>query len=434
MILFWFRRDLRLEDNHGLFAALTQARLSGTSVLPVFIFDENILQALPRQDARVSFIHQRLEHLQSQFSEMGGGLHVEIGKPKEVWQRLLNQYPVQQIFCNEDYEPYAIKRDAQVRELAMSKGVEFKALKDQVIFAKNEIVKDNGEPYRVFTAYAKRWKSALTADAFTGFPSANRIAKFSRPVGGQMPTLGDLGFSPSPLPIPSKVVKKTIFTNYHEARNSMGSDSTSHLGLHLRFGSISIRKLAATVQPLSEVFLSELIWREFFMQILFHFPHSVDQPFDPRYSAIEWRNKQDEFDRWCAGQTGIPIVDAGMRELNTTGFMHNRARMIVGSFLTKHLLIDWRWGERYFAEKLLDFDLSANVGNWQWVAGCGCDAAPYFRVFNPILQAKKFDGQGTYVNKWVPERATLSYHEPMVDLEFGRRRALATFQAALKSK
>lgn len=422
MNVFWFRRDLRLEDNAALFHALS----SGKPVLPIFIFDSRILSHLPKRDARVEFIHHSLENL-------GVPIKVFHDDPVKIWPEIISRYKVSAIYCNEDYEPYAIQRDAAVAKLIRSAGGEFYSFKDQVIFAKDEVVKDDGKPYRVFTPYSKRWLANLKPESFKAFPSEKKLAACTEVQGMGVPPLQEMGFDPSGVRLPDKTVKKSIFTGYAKHRDMMGEDATSRLGMHLRFGTVSVRKLARTVQPLSEIFLKELIWREFFMQILFHFPHSATGSFDSRYDKIQWRNDKKEFKTWCEGKTGYPIVDAGMRELNATGFMHNRARMITASFLTKHLLIDWRWGERYFAEKLLDFDLSSNVGNWQWAAGSGCDAAPYFRVFNPYIQAKKFDPKGEYVKKWVPEIGSSAYPEAMVDHEHARRRALKVYREGLES-
>ncbi len=431
MNVFWFRRDLRLEDNCGLFHALSAK--SGQPVLPIFIFDSRILSRLPRADARVEFIHAALAALEDELRARGSGLKVYHGDPVEVWPEIISRQKVTSIYCNEDYEPYAVERDRHVAKLIREAGGEFFAYKDQVIFAKGEVIKDNGDPYRVYTPYSKRWLSQVQPDHFKSYPSEKHVNGLAPLKGGDLPPLSELGFQPTGIPLPGKSVKKAIFTGYAKQRDSLFLDATSRLGVHLRFGTVSVRKLARTVQPLSHVFLKELIWREFFMQILHHFPHSATMSFDPRYDKIKWRNDKKEFARWCEGRTGFPVVDAGMRELNQTGFMHNRARMITASFLTKHLLVDWRWGERYFAEKLLDFDLSANVGNWQWAAGSGCDAAPYFRVFNPYIQAKKFDPEGEYVKKWVPEIGSPAYPEPMVDHEQARRRALIVYKEGLES-
>lgn len=428
MTAMWFRRDLRLEDNR----ALSRALKSGEPVVPVFIFDTRILNSLPRADARVEFIHRSLSEMQAALKEHGSGLKVYHGDPVEIWPRVIREEKISAVYCNEDYEPYALERDTRVRQGVEEAGARWVSCKDQVIFAKDEVVKDDGDPYKVYTPYSRRWLAQLTdADLKSESVDLKGLAKVKS--GSGVPELKELGFKKSGIDLPGKSVKKNIFIEYARRRDLMGVPATSRLGLHLRFGTISVRKLARTVRLLSDVYLKELIWREFFMQILFHYPRSASESFDRRYDQIRWRNDEAEFARWKNGETGYPIVDAGMRELNQTGFMHNRARMITASFLTKHLLIDWRKGERYFAEKLLDFDLAANVGNWQWAAGSGCDAAPYFRVFNPYLQAKKFDADGAYVKKWVPELGTPEYPEPMVDHEHARRRAIKVYKEGLGS-
>lgn len=426
MIAMWFRRDLRLEDNR----AFSQALEAGSPVLPIFIFDTRILKSLPRDDARVGFIHQTLKEMDQDLMSQGSRLRVYQGDPVELWPEIIKREKIRAIYCSEDYEPYAIERDGSVRRSIEKAGGEFFAIKDQVIFAKDEVVKDDGHPYKVYTPYSCRWLSQLTPKDLKS--STTDFSNLAQVKQGGPPELAEIGFSLSSISLPPKSVKKSIFSEYAKKRDQMGVPSTSRLGMHLRFGTISVRKLARTVQPLSETYLKELVWREFFMQILYHFPESATRSFDPRYDKIKWRNDKEDFERWRNGTTGYPVVDAGMRELNQTGFMHNRARMITASFLTKHLLIDWRWGERYFAEKLLDFDLAANVGNWQWAAGSGCDAAPYFRVFNPYLQAKKFDPDGLYVKKWVPEHGTADYPEPIVDHEHARRRALKVYKEGLE--
>lgn len=426
--VFWFRRDLRLKDNHALFRALK----SGHPVLPIFIFDKEILEKLPKTDRRVEFIQQRLEWLNKELVTRGSGLQVEFGRPIEIFQKLFKEKKISAVFCNEDYEPYARSRDEAVQKLVQQQGASFESFKDQVIFAKNEVVKDNGTPYLVYTPYSKKWLSQFGAPQAEPFASEGELSHLLKFTGQSVPSLTDLGFEASGESFPSTTVASHIFKNYAAQRDFMAEKGTSRLGLHLRFGTISIRELAAYAKKTSEVFLKELIWREFFMQMLFHYPQTVTEPFDSRYKGLPWRNNQNDFAAWCEGRTGYPVVDAGMRELNATGFMHNRARMVVASFLTKHLLIDWKWGERYFAEKLLDFELSANVGNWQWAAGCGCDAAPYFRVFNPTLQAKKFDPEGKYVKLWVPDSNSTSYPNPIVDHEMARRRAISTYESHLK--
>lgn len=430
LTVFWFRRDLRLEDNHALHLALA----SGAPVLPIFIFDDLILRELPKQDARVEFIRSALENLNRELREYGSSMQIFRGEPLEVWPRIFKSCKVGQIFCNEDYEPYALKRDSAVAKLAAEQGASFQSVKDQVLFAKNEVVKDNGEPYRVFTAFSKAWLKKLTPENLKPFNTGKTLHNLLKVKSEKVPSLDELGFQPSNIEVPEADLGKKLLSAYAKQRDVFHVEGTSRIGPHLRFGTISVRKAAAVAQQFSSVYLKELIWREFFMQLLFHFPHTVDQPFDARYKNIKWRNDKADFERWKSGETGYPLVDAGMRELNQTGFMHNRARMVTASFLTKHLLIDWRKGERYFAEKLLDFELASNVGNWQWVAGCGCDAAPYFRVFNPELQAKKFDPNGEYIKKWVAEFGTSKYPKPMIEHEAARRRALIEFKSALGRK
>lgn len=437
--LFWFRRDMRLVDNAGLYHALR----AGLPVLPVFIFDKNILDELEdKKDARVQFIHQRLEWLKEELRSMGSDLLVCHGKPEKEWAKLLKQYAVQQVFTNRDYEPYALKRDAKVKKMLAAKGVEFKDYKDQVIFEKNEILKADETPYVVFTPYSRKWREKLTLKKAIGrgkkgsfylqaYPTKKYFKHFLPIQELTMPTLKALGFKPATINYPSEKVTQRIIKEYHDNRNFPAIAGTSKLGVHFRFGTISIREKARKAIELSHTFVNELIWRDFYAQILAHFPHVADSPFRPKYAMIEWRNNEIEFEAWCTGHTGYPIVDAGMRELNATGFMHNRVRMITASFLTKHLLIDWRWGEAYFANKLLDFDLSANNGGWQWAAGCGTDAAPYFRIFNPYTQQEKFDKSFKYIRQWVPEYGTEDYPQPIVDHKLARERCLATYKAGI---
>ena len=427
--VFWFRRDLRLTDNHGLFAAAAMGR----PVMPLFIFDVDILDRLARDDARVEFIHRAVTALHEELKGLGGGLTVAIGRPTEILASLFKQHKISDVVVNEDYEPYAVARDLGVRKVCAANGVRFTAVKDQMIFAPTEVMKDDGTPYRVYGAYARRWRERWANQPPKFQPSKSRLAASGVTKAAGPPSLARIGFTPSGLQFPKERFPKSIVTTYGETRDLMGvRGGTSRLGVHLRFGTISVRKLAHASLALSSIYFGELIWREFFMQILAHFPRTLKEPFDQRFARVEWRKGTADFRRWCEGRTGYPVVDAGMRELNQTGFMHNRARMIVGSFLCKHLLIDWRRGEAYFAAKLLDFERSSNVGNWQWIAGCGCDAAPYFRIFNPALQQKRFDPEGRYAARWVPELKTGRYPEPIVPHEFARRRALATLTRAVK--
>jgi deoxyribodipyrimidine photo-lyase len=435
VILFWFRRDLRLKDNTGLYHALKLAQKLELKVLPIFIFDKMILDKLEdKADRRVDFIHQTIMELQAILTEKGKSLWVHYGHPAEAFEALKKQYQIHAVFTNQDYEPYGIHRDAQIAtDLAKDK-IEFHAYKDQVIFEKSEVTKEDGKPYTVFTPYSRRWKAAWEANPAKLLPSEKGTEYFLDSKALSIPSLKAMGFEKTDLVVPAKKWKEATVKNYTEKRNFPAVEGgTSHLGMHLRFGTISIRQLALETVAINTTYFNELIWRDFYHMILWHFPHVADgKSFRAQYDFIEWRNNEKEFEAWCQGQTGYPIVDAGMRELNTTGFMHNRVRMIVASFLTKHLLIDWRWGEAYFAQKLLDFDFAANNGGWQWASGSGCDAAPYFRVFNPRLQTEKFDKQLEYIRKWIPELDSLNYPQPIVVHEEARVRVLAAYAKALK--
>ncbi len=428
--LFWFRRDLRLQDNCGLYHALN----SGKKVLPIFIFDEAILSRLPNNDARVSFLHQELTNINTQLRELGTSLAVFHGKPLVIFEQLLEKYSVETVFTNHDYEPYALQRDAAIKTLLTSKNIGFKTYKDQVIFERNEIVKKDGTAYKVYTPYSKKWLEAFHHNGIQFFPSEKKLNGLLQTTEQPFLSLAAIGFQPSSIKVASYRVSPELIDAYEENRNFPAKDSTSRLGTHLRFGTVSVREMVAKASKSNNiVFLKELIWREFFMQILWHYPHTTKDSFKPQYDRILWRNNEEEFQKWCAGATGYPLVDAGMRELNQTGFMHNRVRMLVGSFLCKHLLIDWRWGEAYFAEKLHDYEQSSNVGNWQWVAGCGVDAAPYFRIFNPTTQIQKFDKDLNYIKKWVPDFQELSYPTQMVDHKMARERCLTTYKEALNN-
>jgi deoxyribodipyrimidine photo-lyase len=430
--IFWFRRDLRLHDNTGLFHALK----AGKPVLPVFIFDREILDKLEdKDDRRVEFIHSALMEMQKKLEDAGAGIYICQGKPMEVFAQLLNDYDIDGVFTNHDYEPYAIKRDIAVKEMLAKQGVSFNSYKDQVIFEKSEVLKDDGKPYTVFTPYSKKWKAELELSPIRSYPSQDLLDSFFTQSYPKIPSLLDIGFNAKGQSFPSSAFRAELIKQYTENRNFPALPGTSRLGVHLRFGTISIRELAKKALGLNETFLNELIWRDFYHMILWHFPQVGEgKAFKPVYDLIQWRNNETEFEQWCNGQTGYPIVDAGMRELNATGFMHNRVRMITASFLTKHLLIDWRWGEAYFAGKLLDFDLAANNGGWQWAAGSGCDAAPYFRIFNPALQTEKFDKEGHYIRQWVTDYQELTYPQPIVQHEFARKRCLETYAAVLKSQ
>ena len=422
--IFWFRRDLRLEDNTGLFFALQ----SNYPVIPIFIFDEDILEKLPINDARVGFIHESLSKINVQLQEIGSSLLVKKGKTKDIWQNLLHEFDVKKVFFNKDYEPYAIQRDLVICKLLAQNKIDHFSFKDQVIFEELEIIKSDGLPYTVYTPYKNKWlEHYKTMAPVPEFTTTDFFSNFQKS-DFSISSLDQIGFEDSPIKVIPHNLKNV--SNYHETRDFPALDKTTHLSPHLRFGTVSIRKLVNWAFHKNDVFLSELIWREFFMQILFSFPRVVTHNFKSAYDGIQWRNNEADFKRWCSGTTGYPMVDAGMRELNETGYMHNRVRMVVASFLCKHLLIQWQWGEAYFAEKLLDFDLSANVGNWQWAAGTGCDSAPYFRVFNPEIQLKKFDEKGIYIRKWVPE-FDLGYGEPMVEHAFARDRAIATYKVGI---
>ena len=427
--VFWFRRDLRLDDNAGFYHALR----SGNQVMPIFIFDEDILSKLEdKADKRVDFIHRTLEELKSQLKELGSDLMVFHGTPIEIYKKLISEYSVKAVFTNHDYEPYAQERDQQIEALVNEHGVRFQSFKDQCIFEKGEVLKDDGDPYTVYTPYSKKWKAKVNEFYLRSYPTGKHFGNLLKFTADYFPSLNDMGFKKTDVDIPSHEVELDIIENYHNTRDIPSIHGTSRLSVHLRFGTISIRKLARMAQETNGKFLNELIWRDFYMMILWHFPHVVGGAFRPKYDVIEWEKNESHFDAWCSGQTGYPIVDAGMRELNETGWMHNRVRMVVASFLTKHLLLDWRWGEAYFAKKLLDFELSSNNGGWQWAAGSGCDAAPYFRVFNPELQTKKFDPDLKYIQKWVPEFQELTYPKPIVEHKFARERALDRYKSALK--
>lgn len=429
MNVFWFRRDLRLSDNAGLYHALKD----GEPVLPVFIFDTNILDDLEdKDDARVQFIHDTIVEMDGELKKLGSSMHVYYGTPEKIFSSIISEYPVQKVFTNSDFESYAIERDSSIIELVGKQGITFHTYKDQVIFEKNEIAKDDGEPYVVYTPYSRKWKSKLDEFYLKAYPTEKYFSNFHTTPSRTIPSLESMGFRKSTIPVPPKEVPDKIFKNYGKLRDFPGEDATSRLGIHLRFGTISIRELVANTKKLSEVYLNELIWREFYQMILFHFPHiSKGSAFKKEYDRIEWRNNEKEFRLWCDGKTGYPLVDAGMRQLNETGFMHNRVRMVTASFLSKHLLIDWRWGEAYFAKKLLDYDFANNNGGWQWSAGCGCDAAPYFRIFNPAMQTEKFDKKLNYIRKWVPELKTFEYPSPIVEHTFARKRCLEVYGKAL---
>ena len=427
--IFWFRRDLRLDDNVGFYNALK----SEHKVLPIFIFDEEILSKLPEDDARVTFIFDTLQEMRNELQEKyGSSIAMLKGKPKEVFKQLMVDYTIDTVFTNRDYEPYAKERDAKIATLLSKENINFKTFKDQVIFEKDEVVKSDGDPYKVYTPYMKLWKKEFEKIDLKIYYTNQFLDNLIE--NSRLPnvSLADIGFKKSTQKIAAFTVTPTLIQEYEDTRNFPAQDSTSKLGPHLRFGTASIRKMIKkAIAEKNEIFWQELIWREFFAQILWHFPHTKDKAFKSKYDRIEWRNNEHEFKKWCNGETGYPLVDAGMRQLNETGFMHNRIRMLVGSFLCKHLLIDWRWGEAYFAEKLHDYEMASNVGNWQWVAGSGVDASPYFRIFNPTTQIKKFDKDLKYIKKWVPEFQELTYAKEIVDHKEARERCLKVYKEAV---
>ncbi|SHH69721.1 cryptochrome/photolyase family protein [Winogradskyella jejuensis] len=427
--IFWFRRDLRLDDNVGFLEALK----GDNPVLPIFIFDKEILDKLPEDDARVTFIYETLQDMrQTLQKEYDSSIAMYYGTPLEIYKQLAEDYEIEKVFTNRDYEPYATERDTEIEKFLASKNIEFLTFKDQVIFEKDEVVKKDGDPYVVYTPYSRTWlENFETLDFKIHYTSQHldNVVKNSR-----LPnlSLSDMGFVKSSQEITPYEVTPTLIQEYEATRNYPSKDKTSRLGPHLRFGTVSVRKMVKkAMNEENNTFLKELIWREFFMQILWHYPHTKDKAFKSKYDRIEWRNNEEDFKKWCEGKTGYPLVDAGMRQLNETGFMHNRVRMLVGSFLCKHLLIDWRWGEAYFAEKLHDYEMASNVGNWQWVAGSGVDAAPYFRIFNPTTQIDKFDKNRAYIKKWVTNFESDTYPEKMVDHKMARERCLETYKAAL---
>lgn len=422
MNFFWFRRDLRLEDNIALYNATVQKE----AVIPLFIFDSDIISSLTKNDSRISFIYMTLFQIDIELKKQNSSLLIKLGKPIEVWAELIKEYTIEKVFFNKDYEPYAIKRDNEVKELLCLNNIESYSFKDQVIFEEAEIVKDNGLPYTVFTPFKNKWLSNFNSISFQKNTPLPNFYKFR----SSFPTIESLGFIVSAINV--KPYNLEFIEKYDQIRNFPFLDQTSYVSPYLRFGLISIRKLVRIASSTNTMYLSELIWREFFMQILFHFPKVVTDNFKSKYNRIEWRNNKDEFDKWCKGETGYPIVDAGMRQLNTTGYMHNRVRMVTAGFLCKHLLIDWRWGEAYFADKLIDYDLSANNGNWQWASGTGCDSAPYFRIFNPIEQVKKFDSKYAYIKTWVKDLNEITYPKQIVEHKFARERALIAYRKGLQ--
>ncbi len=426
--IFWHRRDLRIHDNAGLYKALK----SGETIQPIFIFDTTILSKLPVSDQRVLFIHQELQKLKAKYAELGSDLKVFHGNPRDIIPLIVETYNAKTVYTNRDYEPYALQRDKALFEQLKEKKCELIGAKDHVIFEKNEVLKADGLPYTVFTPYSRKWKEQLNEFYLSSYPVEKYSKYLNQTVAEPLASLENIGFnSEQTVEFPSLETPLSTIERYNETRDIPSILGTSRLSIHLRFGTISIRELARIAKAKNETYLNELIWRDFYQMIIFHFPHSARDSFKKQYDQIQWERNEAHFKAWCEGKTGYPLVDAGMRELNATGFMHNRVRMVVASFLTKHLLIDWRLGEAYFAEKLLDFELASNTGGWQWAAGCGCDAAPYFRVFNPTSQQEKFDKEFKYIKKWVPEFGTPAYPKPIIDHKFARERVLARYKEAL---
>jgi deoxyribodipyrimidine photo-lyase len=424
--IFWFRRDLRLDDNIGLYHSLRD----DIPVVPIFIFDSTILEKIKdTSDKRVALLYSFVLDLKKQLNKIETDLMIIHDSPERAWSKICDQFDVQNVYFNEDYEPSAMRRDDQVQDLLGRKNINVSTYKDQCIFSKNDILKKDGTPYTVYTPYKNKWLETLTPKNIMSINCKKYFKNFKHSNFNPPPTLAELGFENMEVPLVKKYIRKKSILEYDKTRDIPALDATTRLGHHLRFGTISVRKCAQIGRELNQTWLSEIIWREFFMQIIFHFPHVIKGPFKEKYNRIKWLNKKSEFKKWCEGKTGYPLVDAGMRELNETGFMHNRVRMVTASFLIKDLLIDWRWGEKYFSEKLLDFDLSSNNGNWQWVAGTGCDSAPYFRIFNPDTQLKKFDPDFIYVKKWIPEYGSDLYPDKMIDHNFAYHRALLAYKA-----
>ena len=427
MVIFWFRRDLRLDDNHALFKALK----SGYDVLPIFIFDSNITIKLNQNDHRLNYINNVLDGLNKRLSENKKKIYIYKGDPIEIISKLIIKLKIKEIYLNKDYEPYARDRDDKIEKLCVANNVSYNSFKDHVIFEEDQIVKKDGTPYVVYTPYSRKWIEKFQSNQLDSYPSELNLGGFVdsdkiREVNYLM------DFEKNIISPKTYNLNKDLIDKYEETRNFPALDSTSRIGVNLRFGTVSTRKIVKTSSERSNnTFLKELIWREFFIQILWHFPHTTEKSFKDKYERIEWRNDMDDFKLWCDGKTGYPIVDAGMNQLNKTGFMHNRLRMVVGSFLCKHLLIDWRLGEKYFADKLFDYEQASNVGNWQWVAGCGVDAAPYFRIFNPEEQQKKFDKELQFIKKWIPNYDKDNYINKIVDHKFARERCLNTYKKAL---
>lgn len=462
--LVWFRRDLRDDDHAALYHALKSAR----QVYCVFVFDTEILDGLSdRADRRVEFIWQSVRELQVSLEADGGGLAVLHGLARDELPAFAKRLEVQAVFANRDYEPSSIGRDVAVAADLRHSGIDFHLFKDQVVFEGDEVLSGEGRPYRIFTPYKNAWLSRLNPFFLKPYPVARYREALASPAAHAMPTLDAIGFMPTGLRHPAGMSGadrlladfRDRIKSYKEAREFPAVKGTSFLSTHLRFGTVSVRSLARLAWEMggagAETWLQELVWRDFYFMILQHNPRLAGgQCFKPEFDNIEWPGSEAHFDAWCEARTGFPLIDAAMRQLNQTGYMHNRLRMVTASFLVKDLLVDWRKGERYFAGKLLDFDFAANNGGWQWAASTGCDAQPWFRIFNPVTQSEKFDAEGNFIRKYVPELGAcfakeihapwkisverrrelkLDYPMPVVDHAEMREKALALYKAQVKS-
>ena len=429
--IFWFRRDLRIDDNPGLYEALANSK----NVIPIFIFDTNIIDNLPSDDNRIKFIWHSLSLLNERLKELGSTLNIFKGNPLEVFKKIILKYRLISVYVNRDYEKYSIKRDKEINTFLNENKIAFNASKDHVFFEPNEILKSDGTPYTVFTPYSKKWFEKFYSEKLPQYQIKNLVDNFFKTDYKPIISLSEIGFSNDEIKFEKFNLGDELIKNYTSKRDFPYLNSTSKIGPYLRFGLISVREVGKKTieKKFDQSFLRQLIWRDFYIQIFFHFPDSENENFKPAYDKIIWLNEEEKFEKWCAGETGYPIVDAGMKELNATGFMHNRVRMIAASFLCKHLLIHWKKGESYFAKKLLDYEMASNVGNWQWVAGTGVDAAPYFRLFNPEIQMKKFDPQKVYIKKWLPKYDPENYLEPIIDHNYARERCLNAYKIALNN-
>jgi deoxyribodipyrimidine photo-lyase len=424
--LFWFRRDLRLDDNTALNHALT----GDIPVMAIFIFDTDVIDELTEDDPGISFIYDKLFEINNELLKHGSSLLIMKGDPESVWRKLIDSYNINAVYINKDYEPYSISRDHSIEVLLHKESISLFRFKDHVIFEETEILKSDRTPYTIFTPYKNKWLQKISDITTLNLYTEENVRMNYFKHRFTFLNLEELGFRESLIRV--RPFDLSVIGNYEKYRDFPSEDKTTYLGPHLRFGTISIRNIVKIALSENAGFLSQLIWREFFMQILFNFPYVVTGNFRSKYDNVAWRINETEFELWCNGQTGFPMVDAGMRQLNKTGYMHNRIRMITAGFLCKQLLIDWRWGEAYFATKLLDYELSSNNGNWQWAAGTGCDAAPYFRVFNPQTQLQKYDHHKNYCRMWIEELDKSQYPKPMLDLNPARERVISAFKTGLK--